>query len=117
MNQLPILQHPELIRRLKGKVTTEPGSTFSQPTGIPPHINHAILLDKLLSVTSDTLNHIISMTESIQETVRDAIEMNDHRSGQVTMAVLDEKLTTMKAEIIKAVEVCTSNRGLSDNPP
>lgn len=33
----------------------------------------------------------------------------------MTMVILDEKLTAIKAEIVKAVELCTGNCGSSDN--
>jgi len=58
-NQLPILQaSPELISRLRDKVTTEPSSRLSQPTGIPPHIEHAKVLQEVLKTTTETLNSL-----------------------------------------------------------
>ena len=112
-NQLPILQaSPDLIARLRNKITTDPSDRLSQPTGIPPHIQHAKVLKEVLKTTTDTLQNLADMADSIKEAIREAIEANDIRSGQVTMSVLENKLTSLKKEIVDAVESCIVSSGM-----
>lgn len=90
-------------------MTTEPSTAIPQPTGIPPHVKQAIILVKLLLITKDTLLKLTNMASEMQQAVRNAIEVNDRQSGQVTMALLDEKLSEFKTEIIEAVALYAAN--------
>jgi hypothetical protein len=87
-NQLPILQaSPGLISRLREKIMTGRSMKLSQPTGIPPHIEHARVLHEVLMATTETLEKLVDMVDMIKSAVREAIEANDLQSGQVTMAL------------------------------
>jgi hypothetical protein len=79
-NQLSILSHPNLIERLQCKLTTEPSTAIPQPTGIPPHVKQAFILEKLLSITKDTFVKLTEMASKMQQAVREAIEVNDQQS-------------------------------------
>ena len=41
-NTIPILNDPELLLRLKERVTLKLNIQISQPTGVPPHVENAI---------------------------------------------------------------------------
>ena len=105
-NKLPTLQMPALVKQLRHFVTTEWSDRIPEPTGIPPHVNHAIILRDLLSKTHTMLNHILLMADELKQAVHDAIEKNDQESGNSTMGVLRVKLQKMKIELIAAVTSC-----------
>ena len=45
-NKLPILQMPALVEQLRHLVTIEQSDRIPEPTGIPPHVNHTIILSE-----------------------------------------------------------------------
>ena len=51
---IPLLQNPELLRRLKEKVTIEPTRTMSKATGVPPHVMQLNLMTSLLELCQTT---------------------------------------------------------------
>jgi hypothetical protein len=51
---IPLLQNPELLRRMKEKVTIEPTPTMSKATGVPPHVMQLNLMTSLLELCQTT---------------------------------------------------------------
>ena len=102
-NQLPLLQCPELINELSPLVSTKPSEQLSAATGIPPHVNQASILEKIVQTTDQVLQKLLNMTTELKTAVQEAIESNDVRSGAVTMPVLEAKLGQLKDEIANAV--------------
>ena len=47
-NSIPLLQEPELLLRLKDKVTTEKTDNMCHTTGVPPHVEQMRLQKSLL---------------------------------------------------------------------
>jgi hypothetical protein len=60
---IPLLENPELLRRLKEKVTTEPTRTMTKATGVPPHVMQLNLMTSLLELCQTTLLRISKQTE------------------------------------------------------
>jgi hypothetical protein len=67
---IPLLNSESLLRELKKLVTTEPTESIKVPTGIPPHINNAILIKKILDLCINTLEEVKQLAESVKNAVR-----------------------------------------------
>jgi hypothetical protein len=94
---------PALVEQLRHLVTIERSDRTPEPTGIPPHVNHTIILRDLLSTTHTMLNHILLMADELKQAVHYAIEKNDRQSGNITMGVLGVKLQELKDELNAAI--------------
>jgi hypothetical protein len=55
---IPLLNNESLLQELKKLVTTEPTESMKVATGIPPHINNAILIKKILNLCIGTLEEV-----------------------------------------------------------
>ena len=54
-NATPLLFKADLVADLKSLVTTEPSPVISEATGIPPHVEHCSMLQRLLEMAHETL--------------------------------------------------------------
>ena len=54
-NAIPLLFKADLVADLKSPVTTEPSPVISEATGIPPHVEHCSMLQRLLEMAHETL--------------------------------------------------------------
>jgi len=63
----------------------------------------------LRTTTGETLEKLVGMTEEIKKSVQEAIKTTDRYSGQITMAMLMEKLAVFKDEHVEAVAAQTGN--------
>ena len=92
-NNLCMLHDKDLIRNLKPLVTTEPTpGVMTTPTGIPPHIELASQVQKILNTTTQLMTEFGKQTEGIIDAVKNAIEEKAWDSGHVTGTRLHELL-------------------------
>ena len=114
---LPILQKSELMMHLRDLVTLEPTDSMPKATGIPPHVEQAVLMEKLLNTCSDTLRRVGNMGEEIRKAVFDAFEARSLENGQMTetrlTALLDTFQNGIKTQIdgLKAQRMSNTNEG------
>jgi hypothetical protein len=55
---IPLLQAPEILRRLQEKEIVDKTSNLNQPTGVPTHVVHTIRLDCKIELVSETLKTV-----------------------------------------------------------
>ena len=103
--KLPLLHDYQLIAQLKPLVTTDPTEgIMAVATGIPPHIELANLVVKLLDTTRDIHNKFDAQTTTLIDAVKDAIENKAWDSGHVTGAKLVDLLKEFQSTHLKAVD-------------
>jgi len=113
-SMIPLLSNPELLRDLKELVTLKPEGQVKCATGIPPHIQHASVAKKILSLCVETLQTVQQMADTVKDSVKEAFKEKAEENGQVTgeqlkqmfdehhqtMAdMIDQKLTKLKDEM------------------
>ena len=54
-NAIPLLFKADLVDELKSLVTTEPSPVIWEASGIPPHVEHSCILQRLLDMAHETL--------------------------------------------------------------
>lgn len=81
---IPLLQTPELLIRLKAKVTT--GITVCMPkaTGIPPHVMQLNLMTSLLKLCQTTLIRVNEQAVVTRQSIFDAMEERAMENGQIS---------------------------------
>jgi hypothetical protein len=91
---VPLLQNPELLLRLKTKVTTEPTETMSKSTGVPPHVMQLNLMTSLLELCQSTLLRVNEQSTLVRQTIFDAMEERAIENGQISrqqiITILDD---------------------------
>ena len=65
-------------------MSVKEGGEVSRVTGIPPHIQIAILYSKLLKLCGKTLAEVKSLTSNIKPTVSEAYEQKVEENGHIT---------------------------------
>ena len=55
-NSIPLFFHLEIVDALKEMVTTEPSSVIREATGIPPHVEQSVKMQKLLEIATQCLD-------------------------------------------------------------
>ena len=103
-NKLAILHEPDLLRKLRELVTTDPTEdVLTTATGIPPHIELGIELKN----ANRTLASLIAMTQNQSERViaaiNEAFESKAIESGQVTGQKLKELLMEFRTSTLDVV--------------
>jgi hypothetical protein len=76
--------HPELLRRLREKVTLEATNSLSKATGIPPHVAQLNLMTSLLQLCQSTLVKVNEHAEVVRQTIFEAMELRAIENGQIT---------------------------------
>jgi hypothetical protein len=89
---IPLLQAPELLRRLQEKVTVDKTSNLNQPTGVPPQVGHTIRFERAIQVVTHTLKTVQDQGQTLQDVVIRAIESRDAQAGILTITQLEERL-------------------------
>jgi hypothetical protein len=77
---IPLLNRSNLLNELKGLISFEVDATM-RPTGIPPHVRQAQILQDILNTTTATLERLIEQTDEIKRVIREAIIENDSQGG------------------------------------
>ena len=54
-NSIPLMFHLEIVDGLKKMVTTEPSPIICEATGIPPHVEQSVKMQKLLKIATRCL--------------------------------------------------------------
>jgi hypothetical protein len=90
---IQLLSNPTLLKDLKELVTLQPEGQMTTPTGIPPHVASATMLQKVLTVCTNTLETVKDMTQRIEQGVKGAFEDKAEENGQVTGEQLKEMLS------------------------
>ena len=101
---IPLLNKPELLKRLQAKVHIEVGGQVSRVTGIPPHIENAVLCTKLLTLCKETLVEVRSLTSSVRDAVSQVYEEKALENGMLTGERLKEMFTSFHGEILEAID-------------
>jgi hypothetical protein len=68
MSAVPLHQNPELLIRLKTKITIEPSNLLSTATGIPPHVMQRNMMTALLELCQTTLLRVNEHATVVRET-------------------------------------------------
>ena len=92
---IPLMNNGQLLQQLKVLVTTEPSESMKVPTGIPPHINNAILIKRILDLCISTLAEVKHLTESVRTAVSEAYEEKALENGQITTEQMNTIMNTM----------------------
>ena len=101
---IPLLNKPELLKRLQAKVHIEAGGQVSRVTGIPPHIENAVLCTKLLTLCKETLVEVRSLTSSVRDAVSQVYEEKAIENGMLTGERLKEMFQSFHGEILQAID-------------
>jgi hypothetical protein len=83
-SSVPLLQNPELLFRLKQKVTVESTTSLSVATGIPPHVGQLKMMKSLLDLCQTTLTKVNEHAEVVKTTIFEAMELRSFENGTVT---------------------------------
>ena len=73
-NAVPLIFKPELVAELKKIVTTESSLVIHDATGIPPHVEHSIKLQKLLQIADECLNLLQNHVVDVKQ-VRNCLQL------------------------------------------
>lgn len=104
-SKLAILHDRQLLGRLQELVTTEPtAGIMTTPTGIPPHIELATQVQKVLDLATQLLGKMGQQTAEVIEAVQNAIEEKAWESGHVTGTRLMEVLNEFQTNSMTAVD-------------
>lgn len=87
LSAVPLLQSPDLLSRLKEKVTTESTNSLSTATGVPPHVSQLNLMTSLLKLCQTTLLRVTESATTVRETIFEAMELRAIENGQMTPAI------------------------------
>ena len=88
ISQIPLLQNPELLAELK-KIVSMSSCSKMKATGVPPHVEQMSLLRKVYTQLSAVIGGFERQTEKMVLAVREAINSNDVRSGNLTLNTLE----------------------------
>ena len=113
---IPLLQNPELLRRMKEKVTIEPTPSMSKATGVPPHVMQLNLMTSLLELCQTTLLRINEQTEVERQTIFEAMEQRILENGQISrhqiVSILDEFRNGIRDDVRQQIESMQAQQGL-----
>jgi hypothetical protein len=102
---ISILHNPALLDALKNLVTTDPTpGVLVKATGIPPHIQQAVMLSKVLKELTHLTSAFELHKEEVVKAVDDAIENKALESGQVTGTRLRAMLDDFQKENLQDLE-------------
>jgi hypothetical protein len=101
---IPILNNDDLLGKLKKALATADDDDTMRPTGIPPHVRQLRMLQEVVKKINEV--HVLQLLEiqQIKEVVRQAIEENDIRAGNVTLPALVERMEERHKEEMEAIK-------------
>ena len=118
---IPLLQDPQLLLRLKAKVTIEPTVFMSKSTGVPPHVKQLNLITNLLELCHTTLLKVTDQATTVRQTIFDAMEERALENGQISrhqiITILDEFRNAIRADVHEQVETIRVQAGGMLAPP
>ena len=71
---MPLIHNPELLSRLKLKVTLDAVCQSKHATGIPPHIENTCLCENMLRLCEEILTIVKVLMIQVKYAVKDAFE-------------------------------------------
>ena len=101
---MPLMNNPQLLERLRGKVGLKVGGQVSRITGIPPHIQNAILCTKLLKLCSETLVEVKELTTNIKAAVSAVYEEKAEENGHLTGERLKIMFDDYQDRVLKTID-------------
>ena len=109
-NHIPLFQDLPLLNGLKELVTTSvtPG-VMERATGIPPHIEQAVTMKKMMERLEDVVRLMKNQSDHFVAKVGQVIEDKEWESGHVTGQRLMETLSTFRSDIKSTVQEELSN--------
>lgn len=122
---IPLLLYPDLMNRLKLIVTTDESETLSHASGVPPHIDHAKKLNRVVGKLATLTETMLEQTSEIKLSVLQAIEDRDVRAGVLTIDFLQNQLQEhhqefkemMKEQMDLMIGMMAGNGGGQDARP
>jgi len=104
-HRIPIFQRPELLSRLKGLVTTKPtDGVMTKATGIPPHIEQAVLMKKVLMNIGDIATRLETIGDRVVEAVERAIDQKAWDAGTITPQQLEAKFSSFAEKMKESMK-------------
>jgi hypothetical protein len=117
MSAVPLLQNPELLIRLKTKITIEPSNSLSTATGIPPHVMQLNMMTALLELCQTTLLRVNEHATVVRETIFEAMELRAIENGQITrhqiVDILDEFRNGIRDDVRAQIELIQAVPGIN----
>jgi len=108
---LPLLNNCALLSQLKDLVTLDPVGHIKNATGIPPHIEQALLTRQVLDTCIATVNQVQTMTQDVKVAIGEAIEQKAIDNGQLTFerlrGMFDAHSLNMERKIGEAINKLT----------
>ena len=101
---MSLMNNPQLLERLKGKVGLKVGGQVSRITGIPPHIQNALLCTKLLQLCSETLVEVKELTTNIKAAVSAVYEEKAEENGHLTGERLKIMFNEYQDRVLKTID-------------
>ena len=101
---VPLTNSPELLKRLQSKVSLKVGGQVSRVTGIPPHIQNAVLCSKILKLCGETLAEVKHLTNNIKDAVAEAYEKKAEENGHLTGEKLKGMFNEYHEQVLKAID-------------
>jgi hypothetical protein len=117
LSAVPLLQSPELLNRLKSKITVEPTNSLAVSTGIPPHVKQLNLMTSLLELCQTTLLRVNEQSTIVRESIFEAtMELRAIENGQITrhqiVEILDEFRNGIRDEVLAQIELIHTVPGI-----
>ena len=116
LSAVPLLQNPELLNRLKTKITIEPTNSLAVSTGIPPHVKQLNLMTSLLELCQTTLLRVNEQSTIVRESIFEAMELRAIENGQITrhqiVDILDEFRTGIRDDVRAQIELIQAVPGI-----
>ena len=120
LSAVPLLQNPELLNRLKTKITIEPTNSLAVSTGIPPHVKQLNLMTSLLELCQTTLLRVNEQSAIVRESIFEAMELRAIENGQVTrhqiVDILDEFRNGIRDDVRAQIELIQAVPGINQHP-
>ncbi|KAL9181723.1 hypothetical protein ACHAXT_012066 [Thalassiosira profunda] len=117
---LPLLDEPELLKELKDvHLTLEANEDVPIATGVPPHVAHSKAIKEVFDMCTEIRDGQEKFREELAEAVSEAVDKKVESEGGLNMALLTNKLDSMKKaitdDIAARIDSATAAGGLNTN--
>ena len=102
---IPIINHPDLLRRLHSKVTISSDSKFMTATGIPPHIETARMCRSILEKCDATLAKVANIEDTVKIAVKEAYEEKQAENGHLSAESMQGMFKSFESEMKKNMQL------------
>jgi hypothetical protein len=101
---IPIINHPDLLRRLHAMVTISSDSKLMTSTGIPPHIETARMCRRILEKCDETLERVQNIETTVKEAVKEAYEEKQAENGHLSAESMKGIFKKFEADMKRNVQ-------------